>query len=560
MARTRPEVDATQVQNALRCSRRPRLRRDCAAALRPEQQRNYSQEHARCRPSGARRLRSATEVSPRTRRAHGDRWLVLLIACANVANCCSPAPRYGGGRWRFASHSARRRGRVIRQLLTESLLLSIARRCPGCSQSRDGGAGARHVSSPAGKPIFLDLRLDATVLWFSVRIAVLTGLAFGLAPGVARGTRRSQRRAQGQRTRHRRRARRLTAGKALVVAQLAISLTLIIGRRAAARDVPPDLDRRCRLRSRRRADRLARQAEVGQVERAAARGEVCDSRADSLDVGSYVGELSQLTPLGNSTWNEEISDRGFTPKSEDDGIAYFNEVSDGYFRTMGTPLLVGRDFNGNDRVGTLAVAIINETMARRFYGASNPVGKTFRYREGRASRIRARSSAWSRTRSISLSARKRCQQRSFLSRRTRSLGPTFISRRGFRAGAAAAIPSVKSAIEGSTHISNQLRTVRDASCQHADRRTIAREPVGILRRLGVAARDDGTVRRHGVQRGAAAERNRHSDGARGRAAARCPHGRRRGHDPHRRGLRARRRAVARVDAPHFDFSVRVEAD
>jgi ABC-type antimicrobial peptide transport system permease subunit len=99
--------------------------------------------------------------------------------------------------------------------------------------------------------------------------------------------------------------------------------------------------------------------------------------------GVTSASLSQLTPLGNSSWNEEMLIDGFTPKSEEDGLAYFNEVSGDYFRTMGTQLIAGRDFEANDRVGTLAVAIVNETAARRFYGAQNVIGKTFRYRAGK---------------------------------------------------------------------------------------------------------------------------------------------------------------------------------
>ena len=72
----------------------------------------------------------------------------------------------------------------------------------------------------------------------------------------------------------------------------------------------------------------------------------------------------------------------FTAASERDNVAWFNQVSAGYFHTMQTPLLAGRDFSEADRVGAPQVAIINETMARHFYKTDNPVGRTFRYRVG----------------------------------------------------------------------------------------------------------------------------------------------------------------------------------
>jgi predicted permease len=98
--------------------------------------------------------------------------------------------------------------------------------------------------------------------------------------------------------------------------------------------------------------------------------------------GVQSASMSSVTPLGNTSWNEEMLIEGFTPADPDDGVAFFNAATSDYFRTLRTPILVGRDFNSGDRMGAPRVALVNETMARHFYKTTNPVGKTFRYRVG----------------------------------------------------------------------------------------------------------------------------------------------------------------------------------
>jgi len=84
---------------------------------------------------------------------------------------------------------------------------------------------------------------------------------------------------------------------------------------------------------------------------------------------------SALTPISNSLWNNVVSPEGYSPKSKDDALVYFNRVSPGYFATMRQPLLLGRDFSGHDDTGAPKVMILTEAAARRFFGA-NPIGKT----------------------------------------------------------------------------------------------------------------------------------------------------------------------------------------
>ena len=308
--------------------------------------------------------------------------LVLIIACANVANLllARAAVRQREMAIRVALGAARRR--VVRQLLTESLLLSLTGSLLGLLFARWGSRLLVAFLSPPGNPIFLDLVLDRTVLLFSIGVAVATGLAFGLSPAwrAARVAPNAALKANGRGVVEGQ--RRFTIGKALVIGQVAISLSLVV----AAALLLGTFRNLSKLDAGFRTDDVLL-VSVNQPGQRPSNAEATATNAALLSKlrslpGVASASISQLTPLGNMSWNEEMLIDGFTPKSMDDGVAYFNEVSDGYFTTLGTPILAGRDFNNGDRVGAPLVAIINETMARHFYRSVNAIGRTFRYRVG----------------------------------------------------------------------------------------------------------------------------------------------------------------------------------
>jgi len=91
---------------------------------------------------------------------------------------------------------------------------------------------------------------------------------------------------------------------------------------------------------------------------------------------------SMVTPVGHMMWNDEIIVDGYTASSRDDATVFFNRISEGYFETLRTPLLAGRDFNNNDTFGSQTVAIINQTMATKFFAGASPLGAHFRVHEG----------------------------------------------------------------------------------------------------------------------------------------------------------------------------------
>jgi predicted permease len=93
--------------------------------------------------------------------------------------------------------------------------------------------------------------------------------------------------------------------------------------------------------------------------------------------GVTSASMSMVTPVGHSGWNDFVRAQGFNPTSFQDSLAWFNHVSEGYFTTLGTELLAGRDITAEDVAQSRSVAVIDQTMARRVFGMDRPIGRTF---------------------------------------------------------------------------------------------------------------------------------------------------------------------------------------
>jgi predicted permease len=87
---------------------------------------------------------------------------------------------------------------------------------------------------------------------------------------------------------------------------------------------------------------------------------------------------SMITPISGSSWNDNIHPEGYSAKSARDLLVWFNRVSPGYFESLGIPLIAGRDFDRRDALTSPKVAIVNETLARRFFPHTTAIGKTYR--------------------------------------------------------------------------------------------------------------------------------------------------------------------------------------
>ncbi|HUB78781.1 MAG TPA: ABC transporter permease [Bryobacteraceae bacterium] len=301
--------------------------------------------------------------------------LLLLIACANVANLL--LARGAARRKDIAVRMAlgARRWHVMRQSLIESALYAAAGGALGIAFAQWGSRVLVSFLGGYQTPAFLDLSLDARVLAFTIAVSAAASLLFGLAPAW-RGMRvdpqtaiKSDARgiAQGQ--------SRFGAAKTLVAIQAAVSLVLVTGAGLLVStfwtldtmDVGFDRDHALIIQ----AD--ARHADLTR-ERLLAEYDTVRQRLAALS-GVRAASFSLIWPISGDVFNATVSTPGFQPRSRRDETIWYNYASPGYLEAIGTPLIAGRDFDSRDGTQSANVAIINQTAARQFFHAENPIGR-----------------------------------------------------------------------------------------------------------------------------------------------------------------------------------------
>ena len=302
--------------------------------------------------------------------------LVLLIACANIANLllARAAARQREISIRMAIGAARRR--VMRQLMSESLLLSVLGAAGGLLFAVWGSQLLVRFLSTAGSELQLDTAPDLRVLAFTMGVALLTGLLFGLAPAL-RATRVSPNNFLKEHGRSVE-AGRFGLGRALVTGQVGLSLMLLVGAGlflGTLRNLL-SIDLGFIRHNVLLVGAGMTQANVPKEQRPRVYREIVERLRTIAGVSS--ASSSAMTPIGRGQWDSEVSPEGYSPKGKDDTLVYFNRVSPGYFATMRQPVLLGRDFSDHDDSGAPKVMLITESVARRFFGQANPIGKTIR--------------------------------------------------------------------------------------------------------------------------------------------------------------------------------------
>ena len=309
--------------------------------------------------------------------------LLLLIASANIANLllARAAAREREIAVRMAIGAARQR--LVRQLVTESLLLALVGAAGGLALAHWGTLGLVALIQNDAQPIALDLALGARVLGFTVLVAVATALGFGLAPAW-RGTRVSPQAAMksGGRGIAEGGHRGFTIGKSLVVAQVALSLTLLVGAGLLVGSLRnlSTMDYGFTPEGVIVAEASYRRTSIPRETTAAVTEELLD-RVRALP-GVQAAATVNVTPMGGSTWNNAIFVDGYAPSGELDNIVWFNDVSAGYFAAMDVRLLSGRDFDASDVPEGPSSAIISASVAGKFFGDDSPIGRQFRTRSG----------------------------------------------------------------------------------------------------------------------------------------------------------------------------------
>ena len=311
--------------------------------------------------------------------------LVLFIACANIANLllARAAARQREISVRMAIGAGR--GRVIRQLMTESLLLSVLGAGGGLLFAVWGSPLLVRLLSKTGNELQLDVAPDLRVLAFTIGVAILTGLLFGLAPAL-----RATNILPNQMLKEHLRGMvagtsRLNLGKALVTGQVALSLMLLAGAALFLGTLRNLLNTDLGF-SRHNVLLVGAsvQADVPKTQRSGVYREIVERLREIPGVAS--ASSSDITPITGGFMIERVFPEGYSPKAEQENLefgvekdvilVYFNRVSPGYFQTMRTPLLLGRDFSAHDDLSAPKVMIINESAAHRFFAPANPIGKT----------------------------------------------------------------------------------------------------------------------------------------------------------------------------------------
>jgi predicted permease len=312
--------------------------------------------------------------------------LVLVIACANVANLM--LARGAERRKEFAIRLAlgASRPRLIRQMLTESLVLVCMGGLLGLVFALWGGQFLTGFFVNGDERLSINLALDYRVLLFTIGVSLLTGLIFGLAPAL-RATRIDPTPAlkvsgiSGTRSRSR-------LGKSLVATQVALSILLLVGAGLFLRT----------LHNLKNVDAGFRRAGVltmrvnpaltssDQLPKLASLWNEMLARVESLP-GVRSASLSTLTPLDGNDRAVRVDVPGFTPNGEPDKDIRLNQISPAYFRTFGIPLLQGRNFADSDNQDAIKVAILNETAARFYFGNRNPIGGLLNFDRGPKPRV-----------------------------------------------------------------------------------------------------------------------------------------------------------------------------
>jgi len=300
---------------------------------------------------------------------------VLLIACANVANLLLARAASRGREVAIRTSMGASRGRVVRQLLTESVLLSLAGGIVGLLIAW-ASLGPLLKLSAGTVPKVFDVSLDPAVLAFTLGMSILTGLIFGIAPAM-RTTRQDLRGTLNEGSRG------STAGPghhrlrgSLISMEIALALLLLVGAGLLLRsfsrlqEIPPGLQPDHLFV----ADLPISQSTYARPEQRFQFFDRVVDRARSLP-GVRSAAAASFLPVSGGGGLLHFNIAGRPPKSPNDYVATgYRTVTPHYFETLGIPLLQGRLFAAHDNERGPAVVIINSTMAHTYFPNEKPLG------------------------------------------------------------------------------------------------------------------------------------------------------------------------------------------
>jgi predicted permease len=323
-----------------------------------------------------RRGQSSTHTEARTPllMLFGTAGVVLLIACANIANLLLARGANRGMEMAVRLSLGANRRQVLTQLLAESVVLGVLGGIAGLVVAHWTLAGIGALL-PADAADTLHLRLDSIVVLFAAMLSISTGLLFGLFPALhsTRSDLVTTIRANAGNLTVTRGAARFRAS--LVTTQIALSMALLITAglflrsltNVARVDLGLSVDNVITFR-------IAPQLNGYEPERAKQLFQRVEEELTALP--GVTGVTSSLVPiLAGSNWGSDVNVEGFERGPDIDANARFNEIGPHYFETLGVPILAGREFTASDNEGAAEVVIVNEAFAAKFNLGRDAVGR-----------------------------------------------------------------------------------------------------------------------------------------------------------------------------------------
>jgi putative ABC transport system permease protein len=344
------------------------------AVASPELRREFFDQRLQIRPGARGASATSHEFSGSLTALLTAVGLLLLIACANLANLL------------LARGSARRpeialrlslgasRGRLIRQLVTESLSLAAWGGVAGLAAAYFLHGALVRMMAKSDPNFHMSFSLDPLVLAFALAVTLAAALLFGVLPAwqAAKNDAGTTLKEQGRGGTGS--LGRMRSGRFLVSLQLALSLPLLVGAGLLARTVynlqRADLGFPAERLLLVRVD--LREAAADNARRDSLRRELLGEfqRIPGVRAASY----SHLGVFSGGDSGDTIQVEGYTPKADNDRSSAMDVVGPGYFSTLGVPVVMGREILEGDRAGAPRTCVINEAFAKRFFKGRNPMG------------------------------------------------------------------------------------------------------------------------------------------------------------------------------------------
>lgn len=300
--------------------------------------------------------------------------LVLLIACANVGNLLlsRAAARRAEISLRLALGASRYR--IVRQLLTESLLLAAMGGVCGILFAQ---WGVKVLVTLVAKTSPLDVQPDVWVMGFTAGVSLLAGLLFGMMPALSASKTDLTTALKEKSVRTGRSSLRFSLASTLVVSQVALSLVLLAGAGLFARSLMKLQEENVGF-NRDNVLLVGIDPRLGgykPTELSTLYGQLLD-RLGELP-GVKTSTIATYSPISGTGRSSSITVRGYTPKTGENMVVADMLIGPNYCETLGVPLLLGREIGIRDTPASQKIAVVNQSFAQYFYHGENPIGRRF---------------------------------------------------------------------------------------------------------------------------------------------------------------------------------------